>query len=161
MEAVSNVNIGVDLARFDRRTRVKEAIASDSVRAVPVVTPRAVSGVKLGLNPAAVFLFMFFMSGILFVVFSYAQLSAINRENAQTLKLLNAAIKEQGVLTAEMESRIKLDEISEIATEQLGFIKLDRRQVIYIDMSGKEKVEVLAEPSLKDKIVDSITGIFD
>jgi hypothetical protein len=156
-------NLGIDLARFDRRTRVREAIARDSVRAVPVSAPkpRAHANIKLGVRLSNVLLFLFFISGVLCVVFSYAQLSAVNNANTRMTRELRAAVREQNVLTATLESRIKLDEIAEIAVNEFGFVKLDRRQVIYVDMSGPAKAEVLSNVSLKNIIWDSISGIFN
>ena len=161
MDAVSSTPaIGMDLARFDRRTRVREAVAGDPVRAVPVAAPKPIARVKLGVSPVSVLLFMFMICGVLFVVFSYAQLSALNGTITRTAGELQTAAKEQKVLTAALESRIKLDEISEIAVRDFGFVKLDRRQIIYVDMSGKERAEVLTNVSLINKIRDGVSGIF-
>jgi len=153
-------NLGMDLARFDRRTRVRKAVANDLVRAATAPKARAHANVRLGVRPSAVFLFLFFISGVLCVVFSYAQLSAVNNANALITRELRTAIREQNVLTATLESRVKLDEIAEIAVHEFGFVKLDRRQVIYVDMSGQEKAEVLTGDSLRNKIRDSLNGIF-
>ncbi|MCL1819900.1 MAG: hypothetical protein FWG36_04505 [Oscillospiraceae bacterium] len=147
--------LGVDLARFDPRTRVREAVAAN--QEIPVTVRRTH---RVSLRLSSVLLFIFFMGGVLLLVLSHAQISALSASNSRLTKEMTEAVREQAVLTAALESRITLDEISEIAIRDLGFVKLDRRQITYIDMSGEEKAELYGKVSLKSKITNNISGIF-
>ena len=153
-EAVVNQSsqLAMDLARFDRRTRVQEAVAADDLRAVPRSLPRTraaagarVQGITLGVRLSSVILFVYFMGIALLIVFSYAQLHGLSQGNERLSKDLRAAAQKQGVLAADFESKIKLEEITEIAVNELGMVKLDPRQITYINMAGKEKVEIFSD----------------
>lgn len=164
--------IAVDLARFDRRTRVQQAIAADDVRTAPRAVPRPraeaktrAQGITLGIRPSSVLLFLYFMGIILWIVFSYAQVSSAARENVRLSNELKKAVKESAVLAAEFESKIKLDEITEIATGRLGMVKLDLRQISYINMAGEEKVEIFDDSitlaMIKNKLAEAFSGLLE
>gem|GEM_PF-2219939 len=151
MDSVERSAIGYDYARFDRRTRVREAVEGNEARALhmPKAETRA-AGIKL--NPGQTAVFFTFMSILLIIVFSFASLSQVSRANEALAKQLNAAVKEGQMLSATLESRVKLDEIADAAVNRLGMVKPDARQITYIDLSGPEKVEYFGKAKWYDGI---------
>ncbi|MCL2084241.1 MAG: hypothetical protein FWH06_03160 [Oscillospiraceae bacterium] len=146
--AYGQSSLGYDLARFDSRSKIRQTVMEDEARAVhkPKAETRA-AGISFG----RIAVFFAFTAIALLIVFSSAMLSEISRTNDALSRELAAAKQERQVLTASLESRIKLDEIADIAFNKLGMIKPDRCQIVYIDLSGPEKVEYFRKtPWYKD-----------
>ncbi len=137
-------DIGLDYARFDQRTRVKEAVARDAARKMTRVLPRERTAVRTKINVRPAMLFAYFMGIVLCIVFSYATLSEFSRENAKLTSKIKAAELEHGVLMAAYENRIDMEEVAYRAVNELGMVEPGDQQITYINMSCPEKAEVLS-----------------
>lgn len=75
----------------------------------------------------------------------------------QQLKL---AVSENITLKVELESKLSLKKIEEIATEELGLEKMDDLKIEYINFNESDKAEVIAEKGFFEKTIDAIKGFF-
>lgn len=73
---------------------------------------------------------------------------------------IKAAESENIRLKVELESKLSLKKIEEIATEELGLEKIDDLKIEYINFNELDKAEVIAEKGFFEKTWDAIKGFF-
>ncbi len=140
-------NLAYDLERFENRA--------------PIIT-KVSTGKEKSLNP-----FKIILVAILFVaMFStvpYGRL-VINELNMQ-YSAANAELNElksEGIrMQSELESKVSLKTIEEIAVTEYGMVKPDSSQVGYIKLNGENKIETTAhQETLAAKVAEFVDGIF-
>ncbi|MDR3206908.1 MAG: cell division protein FtsL [Oscillospiraceae bacterium] len=151
--AAAASQVAYDLSRFDNRARVREAVAAESVpvQALPVRAPRPGTRTQpVGrLSLWTVLAFMTAMALMFFIVYSYMRLTELSTEAKGLSSQIAALKKEEAILVLQKNSMIDLKEVERIATDELGMVKPNRAQVIYIDLSGRDHAEVLVGAGTK------------
>ena len=146
--------IAPDLARFDKRRRVKQAYAQEQLlREKTVVQERA--AVRARVSPFAVTAFLAAFMLLFLIVYSYMTLTVLNSQNEAAKREIAKLANENAMLQKEYESKVTLAEVGEMA-RKLGMVKPDRARVTYIDLSGEDKAIVVREESLFARVVDGI-----
>ena len=64
-------------------------------------------------------------------------------------------------LNAKKEERFNLTYVEQVATQQLGMVKMDKDQVTYVATSNPEKITVAAEEQNVSELVASIVKGFN
>ncbi|GHU88693.1 hypothetical protein FACS1894202_05300 [Clostridia bacterium] len=145
---------GHNYGKFDERRRVREAAAADRApRAAEKSAARVRRKHTLPLVPTILFIYVMLL--LFGLVWLQADLSGKTRSIAAAKKQVEALQTENKVLTAKMESRMDIQRVSEWAND-FGMNKPDRRQYIYINMSGEETAEVLKRRTILDEAADFI-----
>ena len=140
-------NLAYDLERFENRT--------------PVIT-KVSTGKEKSLSP-----FKTILVAILFVaMFStvpYGKLivNELNMQYSAANAELNE-LKSEGIrMQNELESKVSLKTIEEIAVTEYGMVKPDNSQVGYIKLNGENKIETTAhQETLTAKVAEFVDGIF-
>ena len=140
-------NLAYDLERFENR--------------VPVIT-KVSTGKEKSLSP-----FKTILVAILFVaMFStvpYGKLivNELNMQYSAANAELNE-LKSEGIrMQSELESKVSLKTIEEIAVTEYGMVKPDNSQVGYIKLNGENKIETTAhQETLTAKVAEFVDGIF-
>lgn len=94
---------------------------------------------------------------LLFGNISLNELTLESGRNENTIKTLDS---ENEVLALKIEEKNSLDNIEEIATEQLGMVKLESYQIHTVNLAGDDSVEIIAEEK-KDGFFDGIVASFN
>ena len=140
-------NLAYDLERFENRT--------------PVIT-KVSTGKEKSLSP-----FKTILVAVLFVaMFStvpYGKLivNELNMQYSAANAELNE-LKSEGIrMQSELESKVSLKTIEEIAVTEYGMVKPDNSQVGYIKLNGENKIETTAhQETLTAKVAEFVDGIF-
>lgn len=140
-------NLAYDLERFENRS--------------PVIT-KVSTGQKSVLRPIKVVAVAFLLAAMASTV-PYGRMS-INELNVQ----YNAAnerldeLKSESVrMQSELESRLSLKAIEDIAVGEYGMVKPDSSQVGYIQLNSENKIETAARgASILSQIADFIGNLF-
>lgn len=155
-------SISKDLSRFDTRRRVRDAY---SVGAIPRVGAAAKTAAKSRaiaaprISAFALLVYVTIVALLLMMVYSYMQLNEITIKTSQTQKELTELKKDEIKLKSNIEKRLNLKLIEERAIA-LGMTKPEREQIIYLDMSGGDRAQVLDGKSESPAIFSTIsTGL--
>lgn len=145
---VNAQSVAHDLARFDNRRRVREAVAADvaerpRVHALPKQKPAVKT--KSPLSLWSVLCFMAAMILMYMVVMSYVQAHASAAQAAQMSRQISKLKTEETVLRAEYEQKINLAEIERVAIEELGMIRPTREQIVYLKLAGESHAEKIED----------------
>ena len=140
-------NLAYDLERFENRA--------------PVIT-KVSTGKEKTLSP-----FKTILVAVLFVaMFStvpYGKLivNELNMQYSTANAELNE-LKSEGIrMQSELESKVSLKTIEEIAVTEYGMVKPDNSQVGYIKLNGENKIETTAhQETLTAKVAEFVDGIF-
>ena len=156
--------VAPDVARFDRRRRVKQAYAQEqALREKTAARPKAVSRADGQARPSLFVVAVFFAAFLLLflIVYSYMTLSVLNSQNESMKRELAKVTNENAMLQKEYENKVTLSEVADIATTQLGMVVPDRSQVNYIDLSGEDMSIVIQKESPFARVLDSIMEKID
>ena len=133
-----------DLSRFENQPHVRQTTAAEAppVRVLPQtrVHGRASSS---SIPVRGVLVFMFVMTLMLFIVYTYMRMAEMDRMSREILSEISALQKIEVQLQKQRASLIDLKEIERVATEELGMIKPSRNQIIYINLSGEDHAELI------------------
>ena len=161
MEMLSRTEVGIDLSRFDPRSRILEeadptgGLGFEGIdghsRAKKMSDARAAARAKMR-RLAQSQLFMASLFGVtvtvtmLFgIVFSTMQLSAMTAEATRIRRQINTLAGQEANLRAQVENRVDLAEIERIATQELGMMKPRGEQIVYVDTSTADFAVVHGE----------------
>ncbi len=147
-------SVAHDLARYDRRSRVKEVVRA--TQAPQKAAVKAAPKSRMRVSPVAVALFLAAMLLLFLIVYSYMQISVFNVEASALQAELKVLDNEEKELQKKLDSHIDFATIEAQAVQELGLVKLDSSQIIGIDLSGEDHGEVLGEETLWD----SVRGFF-
>lgn len=84
----------------------------------------------------------------------------LDSEYTSTVKEIDLLKAENTRLEIELESKLSLKNIEEIATERLGLEKINDQMIEYINFNEQDKIEVLQEKGFFEKIIDSVKDFF-
>ncbi|MDR0324562.1 MAG: hypothetical protein LBI19_00520 [Oscillospiraceae bacterium] len=123
-----------------------EALPGHSQRSAAIAPSR-----KAAANPAmklpfrTVALFAGAMAVLLFIVYSYMQLSQLSNANQNAAKELQLLRREEGVLNRRAEASVSLSEVEAYAVGELGMVKPTREQIIYIGAVAQDRAEIIPQ----------------
>lgn len=119
----------------------------ERVQARPVTR----TGARVAERPAmklsfrTVALFICAMALLLFIVYSYMELSQLNRAYLQNAKFLQDLKKDESELTRKVEAGVSLSEVEAYAVGELGMVKPSRDQIVYINLAGEDHAEIIPQ----------------
>lgn len=152
-----------DLARFDPRSRVRDAVREMPAHQSVVSRPKAkaVPRVYMRVSPFAVASFLGAAALLLLIVFSCMQVSVINLENNRLTKELNQLKAEEKQLNRQLDKTVDLKDVESYAQYELGMVKLDREHIVYVDLSGKDHGVVYEEEGFLGAVSKAGTDIWE
>lgn len=149
-----------DLARYRRQAGGYRETAPE-VAAQPVAVPRPrvdrhARRMRLSLSGALMFIVAF--SSVMFIVYTYMQLSEMSAETAKLQKTLTAIKKENAGMLAQMDKQLDLAQLEQAAIE-MGMVLPDKETIVYLDLSGEDHAVVLEKPGLWDSLMNAFASM--
>jgi len=152
MEMMPRTDVGIDLSRFDPRSRIQEqadptggmgfeglyahssAVKRRNARDLARARMKKLARSQLFLaSLVGVLLTVTMLFG---VVFSTMQLSALTADATRIRRQISALSGQEANLRAQVENRIDLAEIEQFAIQELGMMKPRGEQIVYVDTSS-------------------------
>ena len=87
------------------------------------------------------------------------QIEVANEYN-QTTSTLSALKGENSTLLKQLEDKLSISSVEEIARDTLGMEKVDSHQMQYITFETEDTVEVVKEPGFFERIGNFFAGLF-
>ncbi len=95
-----------------------------------------------------------------FVLYGNISLNELTIENSNKQKELLAVIDANEILRLEIDRKNSLGNIEQIATEQLGMVKLQDYQVHTVNLESDDSVEIVKEDK-QTTVLDGIVASFN
>ncbi len=140
-------NLAYDLERFENRA--------------PVIT-KVSTGKEKTLSPfKTILVAVLFVAMFSTVPYGKLIINELNMQYSTANAELNE-LKSEGIrMQSELESKVSLKTIEEIAVTEYGMVKPDNSQVGYIKLNGENKIETTAhQETLTAKVAEFVDGIF-
>ncbi len=102
----------------------------------------------------AAFFFFGALTLLMLIVYSNMRLTSIINENQSLTKELSQLKKEEAGLQNQIETKISLSDVEQYAVSELGMVKPDGDQILYIEMAGKDHAEIVGEKGFWHSIGD-------
>ena len=142
-----NSNLAYDLSLFDvdEELERKKAKKREEKAAIKMTDKKAVSrngnvfAALVAVSCAAIVAFS--------ILYSKVQLSDYTSMISETKTQLEQAERENLRLNAELDSMVTLDNVEQIASEELGLQKTENSQISFVSLNTEEMTEVAAEDS--------------
>lgn len=151
-------NLAYDLSLFETapsRKKISEV--------KPARKQKQNNNVQIGLSK----ILKFFAVGSVLVCLTVALISngaelneltaKIDRQKAYLKELKNESTK----LQLQLNEKTSLNKVEQIATEELGLVKLDKHQIKYVDLSGDDKIVLNQQEEEKETIMDKLSLFAD
>lgn len=111
-------------------------------------------------SPFTVFATVIVVILVSFVLYGNISLNELTIENSNSQKELASVIDSNEILRLEIERKNSLGNIEQIATEQLGMVKLQDYQIHTVNLESDDSVEIAATDD-KNTIIDGIVASFN
>lgn len=136
--ASSSNNTGAFAYERFSSTAAPQQTQQPAIEALPQRKPRAraVPYGKYSVVMACVF------AVLLAIVFSYMQLSALTNQNDKLKTRIATLQSEENALSAKKEQLYNLTYVEQYAKDVLGMVKLDKSQIVYMELAGGDRMEV-------------------
>ncbi len=95
-----------------------------------------------------------------FILYGNISLNELTIENSNKQKELLAVVDANEILRLEIDRKNSLGNIEQIATEQLGMVKLQDYQIHTVNLESDDSVEIVKE-SDRATIIDGIVASFN
>lgn len=95
---------------------------------------------------------------LMVIVYSNMQLSQIQKNNAQLRAELAALQRQESGLRNQIENNMQLSEVERYAKSELGMVKPDADQIIYIDLAGEDHAEVIEQKTFWETISEMFSS---
>lgn len=140
-----NSNLAYDLSLFDvdEELERKKARKREEKAAIRITEKKAVSrngsvfAALIAVSCAAIVAFS--------ILYSKVQLSDYTSMISETKTQLEQAERENLRLNAELDSMVTLDNVEQIASEELGLQKTENSQISFVSLNTEEMTEVAVE----------------
>lgn len=150
-------SVAYDYARFDRRQRVKAAVADEELR-----TPKKTRPAAKHQFPAFEMLAFFGALAICAaIIFSYMQVTTLTDQKTALQKRITELKGEQTALKARQERLLSLSNIEEKAKNDLQMSKFDRSQIEYVSLNNDDEIVVSPKPNDKPLVVAGFIKSFN
>ena len=157
MQAAVRENVAYDLARFDRRSKVRNAVKEEE-QAKAKAAAGTKAKAKANISAFAIFSFAISICLAVLMISSVVQLSQLSAASERMEKELTQLREENQLLEIENSRRLSSEKIKEEAEGRLGMQKLDKSQITYLDMGSGNRVEIPENTKLM-RDSDIIAGI--
>lgn len=95
-----------------------------------------------------------------FVMNGYISLNELTLQASKKKKDLDALNSENSVLALQIDRKNSLGNIEQIATEQLGMVKLESFQIHTVNLAGDDSVKIIAEEK-DNNLFDGVVASFN
>ena len=95
-----------------------------------------------------------------FILYGNISLNELTIENSNKQKELAAVIDSNEILRLEIDRKNSLGNIEQIATEQLGMVKLQDYQIHTVNLESDDSVEIVSSQD-KNGFIDGIVASFN
>ena len=160
-----------DLARFDRRQRVKEALKREPV-AVPGTVRKtqaakaertdaratAVAARRFRVSAFAVVGYLAVTALMIFIVYNYMQLNELTLKTAGLQSQYQKLQDEAAVLQVQYEQKTNLRELESRAAE-LGMSRPVADQITYVNLSEPDRAVILRDTGRNSDFLSGITAL--
>jgi cell division protein FtsL len=116
----------------------------------------------------AIALFMAAMTVLMFIVHSYMELNQLSTEGRNAVAELSALKREERTLSRHAEASISLSEVEAYAIGELGMVKPESGQIVYISIASHDHAEIVPQKGfwgsvreLFSSITGEVVGFFD
>ncbi|MGI5967800.1 MAG: FtsB family cell division protein [Anaerotruncus rubiinfantis] len=147
-----NTNLAYDLERFETVAPVPR----------PTIEKRVGGKAERTTHPIKiVILAVLFVAMACTVLYSRVVITELNRQVAAAEDELDILHSEQVRMETELESKMSLKEIEQVAMGEYGMVKPDSGQVGYLSFTSENKIEGTGEQgNLLSDILNFFTGLF-
>lgn len=119
---------------------------------------RAVARTSMKLRLSTVALFAAAITVLLFIVYSYMELTEVSSRNKQLSNQINKLEAEEYKLRNQFESIYSMTELENYAINELGMVRPGPEQIIYIDLAGEDEAVVIDQKSFWNELRSAFTG---
>ena len=95
-----------------------------------------------------------------FVMNGYISLNELTLQASKKKKELETLNSENSVLALQIDRKNSLGNIEQIATEQLGMVKLESFQIHTVNLAGDDSVEIITEEN-DNSLFDGVVASFN
>lgn len=163
---MASESVAYDLARFDNRRRVQEALAAEPVAraadparvAMPKSAVKAKAKAKSRISLFAMVSYVALFTLFLFIVMNYMRLNEITIETSRLQSELARLENEEARLKIEYERKTNLREVDARASE-LGLYSPGADQIVYIDISRPDRAEIYGSDK-PEGFIDGVRTLF-
>ena len=96
----------------------------------------------------------------IFILGGYISLNELTLEEGRKEKELSTLNSQNEVLSVKIENKNSFGNIEQIATEQLGMVKLESHQIHTVNLAGDDSVEIITEEK-KNGFFDGVVASFN
>lgn len=160
--ALPKDRVAPDLSRY-RRSRQRynhpyeQAKSQTAVRtAARAHAARRAQGMRLSLT--TVLLTMLAFASVLFIVYTYMQLSELSKETSRLQKDLSAIRRENVQMQSQADNHLNLSELA-LAAEEMGMVLPEQEDVVYLDLSGSDHAVITEKPGVWDALVNAMASL--
>ena len=119
---------------------------------------RAIPRPHMKISFRAIMLFFIAIALLSFLVYSHMQLSQIQRTNQELHVRLTTLRRQEAQLKNQFESSVRLSEIEQYATAELGMVKPGPDQIVYIDLGGEDHAVIIEQKTWWQSIRDTLSS---
>ncbi len=94
------------------------------------------------------------------LIYSRAMQAEIDAEYSKTTKGISKIMDDNSHLKIKLESKMSLKNIEDIATSKLDLVKLDDRNIEYLNLNIENKAQVIKPKTLWTNVSDWFSGLF-
>lgn len=95
-----------------------------------------------------------------FVLNGYISLNELTLKNASSKRTIEELQSDNSLLSIEIERKNSLASIEQIATEQLGMVKLESYRIHTVNLAGGDSVEIAPEKE-SNPFLDGVVNSFN
>lgn len=95
------------------------------------------------------------------VIYGRATQAELEADYAATVKEINRVTNDNIILQNQLESKLSLKNIEEIAKNELGLTKVDNSQIECINFNLENKAEIIKKQSIWSTVSNWFTGLFN
>ena len=150
-------NVAPPPSRYDGHARTRQPAAAEQaapVRVLPRAQARKRAQPAPHLSVRGALVFVCVMALMLFIVYAYTQMAEMGSVSQNLTKDISRLQQEGSTLLRQKSDMIDLQEVERIAVEELGMVKPNRSQIIYINLSGQDHAVVFGPGAVPD-VTDS------
>ena len=97
---------------------------------------------------------------VAFVLNGYISLNELTLQASKKTKELETLSSENAVLSVQIDRKNSLGNIEQLATEQLGMVKLESFQIHTVNLAGDDSIEVISEEK-DNSVFDGVVANFN
>lgn len=147
-----------DFSRFETKKKTIQKGAAPRLTA----GGRGAAAGRFRVRFSNIFLYFVICITLVTILISYVKLTEVTSDMTNLQTELSRVENEGKVLEGQLESKTKLDEVEDIAKNQLGMVKVQSHQLEYSTQSSEGKAEVFKRKGgIVSNVYDAVSKTFN